>query len=533
MTMNLSPQTQESTPRAERVPRILVLGGGIAAQVVTDTLSALGADVTFARITDTREQLYAAQPGTANENLASAMCENTPSVAATDLDNPPAILREKQGFVAEFPDGTKTVHDSVIVAPGAGLRPKPATLPEEAALFSSDMNLPVGQNTVFLLDYQQVSDPALGMAAVKAATENVRSGGRSVVCFKHVPVRHLFGETLYDEAKREGVQFIRYGTELPNVQVSDESAESPRFHLTVPDAIDREEDFAYGCDHVVVVTGPDPSSVPAWAKEFASKDLDAAGFILPDSVHCASGNAFASGVFLVGEGTGSADLIGCVAQARSAAVKALAWIKTSAVKGESESISIGSACVRCLTCHRVCPHEAIPPLVDPLRARMSPVPALCRDCGICASACPSVAIRVPACSEETLTRFVADVPREEAEQTLFVFGCQRSAGIIAQTMDMPEHVRFLPVTCAGSVSENVIWSGLAAGARGILVVGCHHGNCASHTGTDWAAARVRRTLDAGIFSTEAPRVGYATIASNEPARFSRLVATFLAGLPVL
>jgi quinone-modifying oxidoreductase, subunit QmoB len=125
------------------------------------------------------------------------------------------------------------------------------------------------------------------------------------------------------------------------------------------------------------------------------------------------------------------------------------------------------------------------------------------------------------------------VPPGEVERTLFVFGCQRSAGIVAQGMDMPEHVRFHAVPCAGSVSENVIWSGLAAGARGILVVGCHHGNCASHSGTDWAAARVRRTLETGVLTTEAPRVGYATIAANEPGRFNRLVSAFLVGLPAI
>ena len=424
------------------------------------------------------------------------------------------------------------MHDSLVVAPGIALKPKPVALPDQAELFASGMDLASGEKIVFMLDYLEPSDPALGMTAMQVAAQNVRNGGASVVCFRHAPVRHLYGEALYDGARKSGVQFIRFGVEPPAVQQSDQ-AEAARFRIVVQDAIDREDEFVYEADRVIAVTGPDPASLPQWARGLASKDLDGRGFALPDSVHCNSGNAFASGVFLVGEGTGSMDLIGSVAQAKSAAAKAVAWMKTSRLKQESESITVGSECVRCLTCHRVCPHDAIPPLVDPIRARLSPMPELCRDCGICASVCPAVAISLPACSEESMIRFVSDVPKGEVQHTLFVFGCQRSAGIIAQAMEMPEHVRFLAVPCAGSVSENVIWSGLAAGARGILVVGCHHGNCASNTGTDWAAARVRRSLETGIFANEAPRVGYATIAANEPAKFQRFVSTFLAELPVV
>lgn len=533
MTTNLSVRTGTLDPSAGSVPRILVIGGGIPAQVVTQTLVALGADVLFARVQDTPTHHYAARPEGTDEDLCARPSRELKLLTPRDVDRPPTIQRGREGFLAHFDDGTTSVHNCVVLAPGVQLKPKPASLPEGTELFASTMETATPERIAFLLDYLEPSDPALGMAAMKAATRNVRNGGESIVCFKHAPVRHLFGEKLYDQARNAGVQFVRFGNEPPTVQPGVPGTEDAKFTIIASDAIDREEEFRQNCDRVVAVTGPDPGSIPQWAQELAAKDLDTEGFVLADSVHCSSGNAFASGMFLVGEGTGNMDLIGCVAQAQSAAAQALAWVKRSGVKEESASISIGSECVRCLTCHRVCPHEAIPPLVDPLRARMSPVRELCRDCGICASACPSVAIRVPACLEETMTTFVSDVPRAEAQQTLFVFGCQRSAGIVAQTIEMPEHVRLLPVPCAGSVSENVIWSGLAAGARGILVVGCHHGNCASHTGTDWAAARVRRTLETGIFPADAPRVGYATIASNESARFSRLVATFLAKLPLI
>lgn len=513
--------------------RALVMGGGIPAEVATQTLAAMGVDVTFARFPDTPTHLYFPQPGTESEDFNSSLSLCHAAIKTIDVDLPPVIRRSKQGFAALFADGASLLYDCLLVAPGVTLRPKPSSMPDHTELFTSDIEIKPGERIVFLMDYLHPSDPALGMTAMKAAARNALNGGSSVVCFTHVPVLHLFGETLYDEARKAGVQFVRFGEELPTILPPDPSENPQRFRLVARDVIDQEEEFVYECDRVALVTGPDAASIPEWAKKIAGKDLDDRGFVLSESVLCSSGTAFASGVFLVGEGTGNMDLIGCVAQARSAAAKAFAWMKASRVKTAEDPVSVSSACVGCLTCHRVCPHRAVVVQVEPSRARIEPVPALCRECGICASVCPSVAIRVHACPEESMTHLVRDVPAPEIERTLFVFGCQRSAGVIAATVNMPEDVRFLAVPCAGSVSEHVIWSALVAGARGILVIGCHHGNCASHTGTDWAAARVRRALETGLFRNEAPRVGYQTVAANEPTRFQRLVTKFLADLPIL
>ncbi len=55
-------------------------------------------------------------------------------------------------------------------------------------------------------------------------------------------------------------------------------------------------------------------------------------------------------------------------------------------------------------------------------------------------------------------------------------------------IELPAGVLFFPVPCAGRVSESILWATLAAGAKGVLAIGCHHGNCASQNGTDWAVA---------------------------------------------
>ncbi len=533
MTTNHSLGAQPVTHRDDALLRALVLGGGIPAQVVTHTLAAMGVEVTFARFPDIPTHYYFPQPGAESDEVIPTLSQGHTAVNTIDVDQAPTIRRTKEGFMAMFANGTGSLYDCIVVAPGISLRPKPASMPDHTELFTSDFAIKAGERIAFLMDYPCLSDPALGMTAMKVAARNVLSGGSSVVCFKHAPVRHIFGETLYDEARKAGVQFVRFGAEPPTLHPSDPSEDSPRFRLVAQDVIDREKEFVYDCDRVACVTGPDASSLPEWARKIAGKNLDDEGFVLPDSVHCSAGTSFASGVFLVGEGTGNLDLIAGVAEGSASAGKALAWMTAFRGKRAEEPVSVSSACVGCLTCHRICPHEAVAVHVEPSRARVEPLPGLCRECGLCASVCPSVALSVPVCPEESMIRFVRDVPATEIEHTIFVFGCQRSAGVIASTIDMPAHVRFLEVPCAGSVSEHVIWSSLAARARGILVMGCHHGNCASHTGTDWAAARVSQALKTGLFPKEAPRVGYATLAANEPGRFHRILSHFLEDLPIL
>ena len=98
-------------------------------------------------------------------------------------------------------------------------------------------------------------------------------------------------------------------------------------------------------------------------------------------------------------------------------------------------------------------------------------------------------------------------------------------------LNCPAGVLFFPVPSAGRVSESILWATLAAGAKGVLAIGCHHGNCASQNGTDWAVARVQSVVEKlNLPQGFAPRVGYASVASNEPARLSRVVNQFCSTL---
>jgi coenzyme F420-reducing hydrogenase delta subunit/Pyruvate/2-oxoacid:ferredoxin oxidoreductase delta subunit len=521
------PRTVQPNAQAKSaLPKALVLGGGIPAVVAAQALREMHAEVTFARIPNTPSHDYLALSGSGTDSEVSTFAANLDDIEVMEVARAPVLRREAGGFHALFDNGMEKFYDCVLLAPGLSLKAGHVSLPRDVEVFSSHSPFRSAERVTFLLDYERPSDSALGICSIREAYEHAVKGGVSVVCFRHAPVPHLFGETIYDEARMAGVHFVRFD-ENPAVSVVGE--DPVIFQVKTRDVIDYDRQLIFDCDRLLVVTGPDESSIPRWAMEiWGRSDLDDQGFALSENVYCNSGFSFASGVFIVGEATGDLDLIGLIAQARAAAVKAYAWMLDSRSQTEDGPLAISSACVGCLTCYRVCPHKALslkPRLSSPI---IDPLPSLCRRCGICASVCPALAVTLNTCPEDSLLTPVKEVPLPEIGRTIFVFGCERSAGLVADSIQLPAHVVFMKVPCAGRVSNYVIWNALAAGAAGVLVVGCHQGNCASDTGTNLAAARIRSAFAGGFFRGGRRRLGYVTVAANEHARFERLLREFKA-----
>jgi coenzyme F420-reducing hydrogenase delta subunit len=82
----------------------------------------------------------------------------------------------------------------------------------------------------------------------------------------------------------------------------------------------------------------------------------------------------------------------------------------------------------------------------------------------------------------------------------------------------------MPVVCAGRVGQQLILKALTLGARGVLVAGCHDGNCRSITGNLRARLRAKQTrelLDSLDLGPE--RVKFLHMANNQPQALIRAV----------
>ena len=116
-----------------------------------------------------------------------------------------------------------------------------------------------------------------------------------------------------------------------------------------------------------------------------------------------------------------------------------------------------------------------------------------------------------------------DTPR------IIAFLCQNSAYEAAEMArlfgdTLPPGLQMIKVPCAGKVDVDYILTAFQGGADGVLVLACHKDNCRSlrgNTFAEWRVQDARRMLEeAGL---EKERLRFATLASNMPVEFGRIV----------
>lgn len=511
------------------LPPALIIGDGPSGLLAARALLDLGAPVSVMKCEPSTAALFCAAPGVDGREYLRNLSEVLDRVETLERRERIEVLRQGTGFLVRSGKEPPRHFGCIVFAHGVSSTPVPADLPDGVEPLVPDYTRYRPQGVAFLLDFGKLSNPAVGMAAIEQARLNKAAGGESVVLMRHAPVRHLFGESLYESARAAGVRFFRFGDQLPLVErLPDPPAPELRFRITVKDVIEAGDPIVISCDLVIAAMGADPSPLPSYVVEVTGGEVDRDGFVLSSSIHCAPGKSFSGGIFAVGECTGSLDLLDVVSQAAAVAADARAWMMGgAAAKQQEETVHITDECCRCLTCFRVCPHTAVSYEGAAARSAVRVSSAACQECGVCVSECPRNALDLISFPELAVSSFLADVEKVAKSNPLVIYGCHRSAAKALSESHLPEGVLFFNVPCAGRISETIIWATLATGAGGLLVVGCHHGNCASRDGTEWAEARVKSALDlvraSGVGDV---RLQFVTAAANEEARLQRLIGDF-------
>jgi heterodisulfide reductase subunit A len=434
------------------------------------------------------------------------------------------IRRVNTTFLLRLNNAAPQEYGCVIIAPDLPARPADSSLPPDVTLARADKLAEPGKKIAFILDYKTKSSEGIGMATIIRAMENVEAGGSSSLFMQHAPVSHLQGEQQYDRAKSLGVRFYRFDTPPEVISQGPEK----RFEIRFNDTVSGNENMVLAFEEVIVATEPDPDQIfPIW-RTLVNDDHDAQGYLLHENPHCHSGRSFVGGVFAVGSVTGSSDLAICAAQASAAAIRARAWLIKLASGNIQDKVSIDESCCRCLTCARICPHSAISFQAGSARSTMMVAAMICRECGVCVSECPQNALDL--LSAPTRRLFAHDFQDRNNSPRRLIYGCQRSAGRAFQELGPKEDTLFIPVPCAGLISEFMILDSLANHGGPILTLGCHTGNCRSSNGTDRARARVSNIIESlGLDGDKiTPPVVFRTMASNEKSRLQDIIEEFKA-----
>jgi len=217
---------------------------------------------------------------------------------------------------------------------------------------------------------------------------------RVTVVYKDIRT-YGFKESLYTDARRAGVIFVRYDDDhQPEVTLGDSDG-----RLTI-----RLWEPRLGVDLILqpdllVLSNP---SVPAeGARELATLlkiPVDGDGFFLEAHVKLRPVDFASEGLFMAGLAHYPKLLDEAIVQAQAAAGRAARVLSRSSLTagGAIAQVEAGK-CVGCLTCVRACPFD-----VPQVRAELAGAgglagaafiePTLCRGCGVCVAECPAKAI---------------------------------------------------------------------------------------------------------------------------------------------
>lgn len=387
--------------------------------------------------------------------------------------------------------------------------------------------LSTGKTAVFLIglaDDGYPHDTEIAMACcLKLQKEQ---GMKTMILTRNLKVGATGLEALYRRTRDAGVAYIKFSDTLPAFQQD----AAGKVRITFTDDITRMP-FTLQADLTVVDEAVVPSPYLKDLSRILCLDTDSAGYIQSDNVHRLSVFTNRNGILSAGASRGVLPPSARQAEIRETAVTILSLIKGAlTTPGHKAEIKPG-ACVRCLTCFRLCPYHAIT-----LNTRPVVVTDVCERCGICVAECPAEAIRIDDLHIRAISEHLRPIAFREdtASLTPFLvaFGCSRSAGRAKELaalsgLSLPERLSVIEVPCSGGISLEHLIAAFQHGADGVLVFTCHEGNCHSERGNILAARRTAHLKNVlKQIGIDTNRILLKTLASNMAAEFAETAHIF-------
>ncbi len=193
------------------------------------------------------------------------------------------------------------------------------------------------------------------------------------------------GEQAYREARRAGVNFIRYDPDTNPIQVEPKGV---GFELRVVDpSIART--VVLEPSLLVLATGIESAE----ADELATMlrvPRNPNGFFFEAHAKLRPVDFASEGLFLAGLAHGPKSITETLSQASAAVARAAVILSKDSLRLSGVVSRVDAErCAVCLTCVRACPY-GVPVINEEHTAEINP--ALCQGCGICAAECPAKAI---------------------------------------------------------------------------------------------------------------------------------------------
>jgi heterodisulfide reductase subunit A len=375
---------------------------------------------------------------------------------------------------------------------------------QDLTAFASTPAHQLPEQTAILLDYFTPETKAGSRLALNTALEARNAGRKITVIMNKMLVHGAQGQQIYDQARKAGVKFLRYNAaEDIQIQKTDTG-----FSLTLNEATLPGTPVTLHCDQLVIPKVPVTSPGIDNAARLLRQEKDREGFLQSPNVRHRLTRSPRKGIYFAGPAHDdvddtdlAAELDGIMADLDFPGPAQNAGVEINQKK-----------CAQCLTCFRICPHQAI--FLNE-KDRPEIIPDACFGCHLCVVNCPALAIESATCAP-------AQVAEETEKGQTVILACQRSAALAAGPLTLPDPVRLISVPCASSAGVNLMLKLLVDGAAKVIVAGCHDGNCRSMNGSIKARKEVSRLLS--LPGIPPDKVSWHSVAANETQRFARIIS---------
>lgn len=339
------------------------------------------------------------------------------------------------------------------------------------------------------------------------------------------------GKSLFEDAKAQGITFIRYTGEKP-----------PTIGDRMVECIDQStgERVSLPFDRVVLSTPLEPHDRLKSLSALLHLPAAADGFVIEPRYRLRPEQRPNGGIYVTGGAHQPVSLSEALYQAYLTAGRAIQFLKQEKTAVTAAPVEIDERlCSGCATCVQSCLERAIFMKRRDGYLSLAAVEAgRCIRCGNCVVACPVKAISLPGWEDSAILAQMQAAFQEGAAAgpKIFVFACEWSAYAAADLSGVkhlayPINIRILRMNCSARFDpDHVLWA-LLNDVDGVLLGTCLPGECHYGSGNRYAAERFgalqMQLRERGINSE---RVQILSLAGDDGAGFAAAVKQFAARL---